>query len=116
MKAIPLPGLPGSSEFMAAYEAALAGVSEQRADSGLSRTSPGSVNALVGAYYASSAWATLSADTQKARRRIVEKFREQHGTKRVALLQRGTPDVCCHGGGKAALEIRAQQRLRQMGH
>jgi site-specific recombinase XerD len=89
-KAIPLPGLPGSEEFMAAYAAALAGIPDQpTADIGGSRTLPGTVNALVVAYYKSGEWQhMLAEDTQKARRRIIERFRIQHGDKRVALLQR----------------------------
>ena len=41
-KRIPLPGLPGSDEFMAAYQAAVAGVA---APPGINRTKPGTVNA-----------------------------------------------------------------------
>ena len=44
-KAIPLPGLPGSEEFMAAYAAALAGLPD--VEIGASRTLPGTINALA---------------------------------------------------------------------
>jgi integrase len=88
MKAIPLPGLPGSEEFMSAYSAALASIPDQAAEIAASRTLPGTVNALVVAYYKSDEWYALAADTQKTRRRIIERFRAQHGDKRVALLQR----------------------------
>ena len=88
-KAIPLPGLPGSEEFMAAYGAALAAIpGNSAAEIGASRTSPGSVSALVVAYYKSSAWAALEADTRKTRWRIIERFRTEHGDKRVALLRK----------------------------
>jgi integrase len=87
-KAIPLPGLPGSEEFMAAYSAALAGLPDQHVEVGASRTLPGTINALVVSYYKSNEWHTLAADTQKNRRRVIEHFRAQHGDKRVALLQR----------------------------
>jgi hypothetical protein len=53
-KAMPLPGLPGSDEFMAAYAAALAGLS--RVEIGASRTLPGTINALVVNYYGSNDW------------------------------------------------------------
>jgi hypothetical protein len=43
-----LPGIPGSAEFMAAYQAALAGGSTEV---GASRTKPGTNNALVASYY-----------------------------------------------------------------
>jgi hypothetical protein len=56
-KAIPLPGLPGSEEFMSVYAAALAGIPNQpTADIGASRTLPGTINALVIAYYKSDEW------------------------------------------------------------
>jgi hypothetical protein len=50
-KAIPLPGMPGSEEFMAAYAAALAGLPDVAI--GASRTLPGTINALAVAYYGS---------------------------------------------------------------
>ena len=59
------------------------------AEIGARRTLPGTINSLVVAYYASEAWnRELAAETQKTRRRIIERFRAQHGDKRVALLQR----------------------------
>jgi Phage integrase family len=87
-KAIPLPGLPGSEEFMAAYAAALASIPDQHVEIAANRTLPGTINALVVTYYKSDEWHALAADTQKTRRRIIERFRAQHGDKRVALLQR----------------------------
>jgi integrase len=88
-KRVPLPGLPGSEEFMAAYQAALAGVPDtQTADIGAERTEPGTVNALVVAYYKSAEWTELNAETQRGRRPFIERFRAAHGDKRVALLQR----------------------------
>src|SRR5688572_29808456 len=73
MKAIPLPGVPGSEEFMAAYHAALAGMPDERIEIGASRTSPGTINALVVAYYKSAAWNGFAPDTHKGRRRIIER-------------------------------------------
>jgi hypothetical protein len=88
-KAIPLPGLPGSEEFMAAYASALAGIPDQPASEiGAGRTLPGTINALVVNHYKSDGWNGLAADTQKTRRRIIERFRVGHGDKRVALLRR----------------------------
>jgi integrase len=86
-KAVPIPGLPGSEEFMAAYARALAAMPDQP-EIGASRTSPGSINALVVDYYQSTEWNDLSEDTRKTRRRIVERFRVKHGDKRVDLLRR----------------------------
>ena len=44
----PLPGLPGSAEFMRAYQDALSGV---RRPIGASRSREGTISALIAAYY-----------------------------------------------------------------
>ena len=54
---VALPGLPGSAEFMAAYQAALAGAP---LPIGAGRTQPGSLSALVVAYYGSAEFKALS--------------------------------------------------------
>jgi integrase len=71
-----------------AYQAALAGMPDKPSEIGADRTSPGTINALVVAYYRSAAWNSLQPDTRKSRRRFIEHFRIQHGEKRVALLRR----------------------------
>jgi integrase len=86
-KSVPLPGLPWSPEFMATYEAAMGGETAPRVEMGACRTKPGTINALVVSYYKSDEWTRLTSDTQKSRRRIIERFRAQHGDKRVALLR-----------------------------
>lgn len=86
-KAIPLPGLPGSDEFMSAYALALA-VQPELPDVGAKRTGPGSVNSLIVGYCRSAEWEALAPRTQQPRKRIIERFRTKHGSKRVALLQR----------------------------
>jgi len=86
-KPVPLPGLPWSPEFMAAHEAAL-GTAAPQQEIGASRTMPGTINALVVNYYKSGSWLhELEEDTRKTRKRIIERFREKHGDKRVALLR-----------------------------
>jgi integrase len=87
-KQVPLPGLPWSPAFMQAYESATGGGSATYVEVGARRTKPGSINSLVITYYKSDEWRSLSTETQKTRRRIIERFRNQHGDKRVALLQR----------------------------
>jgi integrase len=82
---VPLPGLPGSDEFMAAYQLALAG---QRTEIGASRTRPGTVNAAIVGYYTSLAFCELAAGSQRKYRNVLERFREEHGDKRIALLPR----------------------------
>lgn len=85
-KAIPLPGIPGSEEFMEAYRMALAASSDAKIEIGEKKTSPGTIDALCVSYYRSAEWLALAEDTRDARRRIVEKFRAKHGTKRVGLI------------------------------
>jgi integrase len=85
-KQILLPGLPWSPEFMAAYELAVAG--QTRIEIGASRTKPGTVAVLTVAYFNSATFQSLAAETQRTRRNILERFRAEHGDKRVALLHR----------------------------
>jgi integrase len=86
-KAIPLPGLPGSEAFMEAYQMALAAIPDtDRPEIGARRTELGTINALVVSYYNSGDWTNLADDTRSSRRRIIEKFRIKHGSKRVRLL------------------------------
>ena len=81
----PLPGAPGSDEFMTAYQLALAGQSPPT-QIGAGRTRPGSVNAAVVGYYNSLPFRSLALGTQKMRRAILERFRAEHGDKRIAML------------------------------
>jgi integrase len=86
-KQIRLNGIPGSPEFMATYENAIAGQAERKSI-GAGRTRPGTVNAAIVGYYNSVAFRTLAPNTQGLRRRILERFRVEHGEKRIALLPR----------------------------
>jgi integrase len=86
-KAVPLPGLPGSTGFNDAYAAALADA--PRIEIGASRTIPGTISALTVAYYNSAEFKhEISAATQGNRRAIIERFRSAHGDKPVATLTR----------------------------
>lgn len=87
-KQVPLPGLPWSPEFMAAYEAATKGEAAPRINVGADRTKPGTIDALVVAYFGSSQFLSLSPSTQATYRGIIERFRVEHGHRRVAHLQR----------------------------
>jgi integrase len=49
---------------------------------------PGTVNAAIVAYYAHNSFLVLAEGTQKMRRAILERFRMEHGEKRLAALQR----------------------------
>ncbi|WP_063615031.1 tyrosine-type recombinase/integrase [Bradyrhizobium sp. ARR65] len=88
-KRVPLPGLPWSPEFMAAREKALKEDWSAPIEIGANRTRAGTVNAVLVTYYQSSAFKEgLAENTRKNRRAILERFREEHGDKRIALLHR----------------------------
>jgi hypothetical protein len=84
-KRVPLPGLPWSPEFMAAYEEAIAG---QAAPIGAARVKPGTLRALAVSYFASPAFRTMRPSSQRSRRSVIDRLCAQHGDKRVAPLQR----------------------------
>jgi integrase len=83
-KRIALKGLPGSAEFMAAYERALSG--SRPKEIGANRTRPGTVNAAVIGYYQCLAFRENAMGTQLLRRRILERFRTDHGDKSIGTL------------------------------
>jgi integrase len=70
-KKIPLPGLPWSPEFMAAYEAALAG---QPLLIGSARLKPGIIRALSISYFNSIDFRSLRLSTQSTYRNIIGRF------------------------------------------
>lgn len=86
-KRMPLPGLPGSEEFMAAYQMALEGLTA-KPPIGAGRNKPGSIAAVVVAYFNSAAFQSLAESTKATYRGILEAFRLHHGEKRIALLER----------------------------
>ena len=70
-KRTPLPGLPGSEAFMAAYAAASA-APENRPEK--QRGEPGTFDRLVALYYQSTEFKTLKAPTQRAYRLAIERL------------------------------------------
>jgi integrase len=87
-KRVPLPGLPWSPEFMEAREKALKD-DWLAPDLGASRTRAGTVNAALVSYYQSTAFTNGLADSsRRSRRAILERFREEHGDKRIGLLHK----------------------------
>jgi len=85
---VPLPGLPWAPKFMAAYEAAMTGDTAPRIEPGASRTIPGTINALVVAYYNSAQFQALSAVTQRDYCGIIERFRRENGHRSIVGLDR----------------------------
>jgi hypothetical protein len=89
-----LPGVPWSAEFMVAYAAALEQtITQQKTEIGAAqRTLPGSVSALILAYYESQ-FRDLRPSTQRVRRNILERFRAAHGHRMVRDLQKSHLDT-----------------------
>jgi len=65
---IPLPGSPGSPEFMTAYNAACAAMTVREIGSAIS--TPGTVSAAIAAYYRDNRFTSLASGTQKLRRNV----------------------------------------------
>jgi len=87
---------------MAAYQSALAGFEMPRREIGANRSAPGSVSAAIAAYYGDSSFCDALAPTYaEDAAAILERFREQHGDKRIALLER--PHIAALLGAKEAL-------------
>jgi integrase len=84
--AIALPGAPGSREFMEVYNAALAQLRVR--EIGKDRSVPGTINAAIAAYYTHNKFLALADSTRKMRRAVLERFRADHGGKRIATLAR----------------------------
>jgi integrase len=84
-KRVPLPGLPWSPDFMEKYEAALANASPIVI--GVRRTRPGTVDDAVARYLDSLAFAGLAPTTRSKRRAVLERFRVEHGDKRISKLR-----------------------------
>jgi len=88
----PLPGLPGSDEFMAAYAAAL---NDQPAPTVQKRpeAKPGTFAALASRYYGSPHYLSLSETSRKNYRRVIDGFVADHGTRLVNQMRREHVDT-----------------------
>lgn len=80
---LPLPSEPG---FLEAYDAAKSG-QPVAGGAGAAQTVPGSISALIVAYYASAEWADLRESTRTGYRNMLDRFRDAHGTKRVSAVE-----------------------------
>jgi integrase len=86
-KKVALPGLPGSAEFMQAYQEALAGQARHQ-EIAADRTIPGTVNAAIVAFYKSYTFTKNKPITRQTDRNILEAFRARHGDKRIHMMER----------------------------
>ncbi|WP_441256205.1 tyrosine-type recombinase/integrase [Bradyrhizobium sp. 482_C4_N1_1] len=87
VKPVALPGLPWSTEFIDALDKALASrKAPEKVEIGASRTVPGTVNAAIVLYYTSAQWQSLAPGTRPGRKSSLERFRNEHGEKRLRML------------------------------
>jgi integrase len=90
-KRSPLPGLPGSGEFMDAYSTLL---SNRPEDAELRpAAAPKTFAALAIRYYGSPQYQSLSASSRTNYRRVIDGFLEQHGHRRVDQMTREHVDI-----------------------
>lgn len=87
---VALPGRPGTPEFMAAYNRALAGAGIAPARVGRAPATPGSFDALLAFYYRSTEFKSLAVSTQKGYRRVFDRWvaEEKIGHRPVAGMTR----------------------------
>ena len=76
-KLAPLPGLPGSGAFMAAYAEALDAMAIPEGAGKAPRA--GTVSALCVAYYAGATFRSLNVSTRRTYRNILDRFRATYG-------------------------------------
>jgi integrase len=83
-----------------------------RIEIGAGRSKPGTVAALVAAYLGSMAFGNMAAETRRTRRNVLDRFRVEHGEKRVALL--GREHVQTMVSAKAATPAAARNFLNTL--
>jgi integrase len=110
-KLVRLPGLPGSDEFMLAYNAALGSPAAQvKIEPGAVRTKAGSVGAMIAGYLASSDYYQLRESSKAQYQRILNMLREQFGDLSIAKLERQHVKLMLEG--KATVPTVARTMLR----
>jgi len=90
-KRTPLPGLPGSDEFMDAYAALLSVL--PKAVPQRQPAAPKTLAALAVRYYRSPQYLGLSATSRGNYRRVIDGFLEEHGHRRVDQMKREHVDA-----------------------
>jgi integrase len=111
MPQLPLPQPPFCEAFWTAYYKAMEGGATPVVEAGALKTKSGSFDALIAAYYKSSAFTALEKSTQATYRNQLEQFRKEHGMKPVAALKAKHVDAIL---GEIATRSTAQaQKLRK---
>jgi integrase len=80
---VALPGIPGSAEFMSAYQDALGEHAPK-----VARQGPGSVGALICDYLKSPSFTDLAAASKKLYRTVLDRFGAAHGHRMVHDMPR----------------------------
>src|SRR5262249_44223471 len=107
-----LPGLPGSPEFMAAYNEVLGSpVIQVKAEPGASRTKAGSVSAVIAGYLGSVEFHSLRASSIAQYMRILEVLRGQFGDLPIAKLERQHVVLMLNAKAKAPTVARTLLRI-----
>jgi integrase len=96
-KPVPLSGVPGSAEFMAAYQEALGAKSPPP----LGNRSPGTVGALIIDYIKSAAFQRLKPSSQVRYRIVLDRFGIAHGHRMVHDMPRAKVAVYIHEIGSS---------------
>ena len=110
-KLVRLPGLPGSDEFMLAYNTALgAPVAQAKIEPGATRTKPGTVAAIIARHIASGAFQIACGSTKAQYMRILNMLRDQFGDLAIGKLERAHIKLMLEG--KAATPTVARTMLR----
>lgn len=85
--AVYLPGIPYSDEFNTAYHKALQGDAKQLEEAKAAHVVAGSIDTVVISFYRSSGFLKLKETTRRVMRNTLERFRVEHGKRRVSHLQ-----------------------------
>lgn len=80
--------VPWTPEFMREYQACLDKEAAPKIEIGASRSKPGTISALIAAYYQAPEFLRLKETTKAGYRNMIERFRDEHGDKRVATIER----------------------------
>jgi site-specific recombinase XerD len=112
-KRTPLPGIPGSAEFMEAYQRAVSG----RPAAPLPIDSKDAlVRDLVQRYYAGSKFTNLSASSQQQYRDVIDRYAQEHGHRTVRGLTVDTAEkiIAKIGATRPGLANKTQSILSAM--
>jgi integrase len=91
-KPVPLPGVPGSAEFMAAYQSALG----EPASIPSARQGRGTVGALIYDYLKSAGFSNLKPASQRVYRIVLDRFGILHGHRMVHDMPRSAAAAYIH--------------------